>query len=126
MRRRKVSKSAAADIVLLLHFLFALFAVVGGFLVLVDLRVMLLHLPTVVWSSVVNLAKWTCPLTPLEKNLRQRAGEQAFQGGWIEHYIDPLVRPLGMPRRLELVAGISIVVWNVIVYGIVYWVRSGA
>jgi hypothetical protein len=31
-----------------------------------------------------------------------------------------------MPRRMELVAGISVVVWNTIVYGIVYWARSGA
>jgi hypothetical protein len=110
----------AADLVLALHFLFALFAVLGGFLAVVDLRVMLAHVPVVVWSSIVNLAKWTCPLTPLEQDLRRRGGEQAFAGSWMQHYIEPLVRPLGMPRRMELVAGISIVVWNVIVYGIVF------
>lgn len=121
-----MNKSPAADAVLLFHFLFALFAVFGGFLALFDLRVILLHLPAVIWSSAVNLANWTCPLTPLEKSLRVRAGQQAFQGGWIAHYIEPLVRPLGMPRRMELVAGISVVVWNTIVYGIVYWARSGA
>jgi hypothetical protein len=121
-----MKKSPAADVVLLLHFLFALFAVFGGFLALVDRRVILLHLPTVVWSSVVNLANWTCPLTPLEKNLRLRADQQAFQGSWIERYVEPIVRPLGMPRRMELVAGISVVVWNIIVYGIVYSMRSGA
>lgn len=81
---------------------------------------MLLHLPVVAWSSIVNLANWTCPLTPLEKSLRERAGQEAFEGGWIQHYLEPLVRPLGMPRRLELVAGISILVWNAIAYGIVW------
>jgi hypothetical protein len=30
---------------------------------------------------------------------------------------------LGMPRRMELIAGVSIVVWNVIVYGVVLWRR---
>jgi hypothetical protein len=121
-----MKKSPAADAVLVVHFLFALFAVFGGFLALADLRVMLVHLPAVVWSSAVNLANWTCPLTPLEKNLRLRAGQQAFQGGWIEHYLEPLVRPLGMPRRMELIAGISVVVWNMMVYAIVYSARSAA
>ena len=118
--------AAAADLVLVLHFAFALFAVFGGFLVLVDWRAMLVHIPVVVWSSVVNLASWTCPLTPLEKALRQRAGQQSFAGNWIQHYLEPLVRPLGMPRRLELVAGVSIVLWNVVVYDTMFWSGNGA
>jgi hypothetical protein len=118
-------RSPAADLVLIAHFLFALFAVLGGFLVLVDRRVMLVHLPTVAWSSIVNLANWTCPLTPMEKSLRERAGQQAFEGGWIQHYLEPLVRPLGMPRRMELVAGLSIIAWNAAVYAIVFWLRKG-
>lgn len=114
-----MSKALAADFVLAFHFLFALFAVLGGFLALLDWRVVFVHLPVVVWSSVVNLAKWTCPLTPLEKDLRRQAGQQAFEGSWVQNYIEPLVRPLGMPRRMELIAGVSIVVWNGLVYGIV-------
>lgn len=113
------SAPRAADVVLAAHFLFALFAVFGGFLVLLDWRVIFAHIPAVLWSSVVNLANWTCPLTPLEKRLRQRAGQPAFEGGWIQHYLEPLVRPLGMPRRMALIAGVSVVVWNVVVYGFV-------
>lgn len=111
----------AADCVLVGHAAFALFAVLGGFLLFLDARVAFIHVPVVVWSSLVNLAHWTCPLTPLERNLRVRAGQAAFQGGWIRHYIEPLVRPLGMPRRLELVAGISVVAWNVLLYGVIWW-----
>jgi hypothetical protein len=121
-----LKNSVAADLVLALHFLFALFAVLGGFLALVDRRVMLAHLPVVAWSSIVNLANWTCPLTPLEKHLRRRAGQQAYEGSWTERYLEPLVRPLGMPRRLELVAGLSIVLWNALVYFIVFLTDHGA
>jgi hypothetical protein len=113
-------RSTLADAVLAAHLLFVLFAVLGAFLVLIDWRVALLHVPAVAWSSVVNLANWTCPLTPLEKSFRSRAGQEAFEGGWIAHYCEPLVRPLGMPRRLELVAGVSIVVWNLLVYGAIW------
>lgn len=119
--RQRGKKAIAADFVLAFHLLFALFAVFGGFLALVDGRVMLVHIPAVIWSSLVNLAEWTCPLTPLEKNLRHRAGQQAYEGGCIRHYVEPLVRPLGMPRRMELIAGVSVVAWNVVVYAIVYW-----
>ena len=92
----------------------------------IDCRRMFVHVPAVVWSSVVNLANWTCPLTPLEKDLRQRAGLRAFEGGWIQHYLEQLVRPLGMPRRMELIAGVSVVLWNAIVYGFVFWTVAGA
>ena len=116
-----MSRSLRADIVLILHFIFAFFAVFGGFLVFLDWRIALLHIPTVLWSSIVNLMDWTCPLTPLEKKLREQAGQQVYDGGCIKNYIEPLVRPLGMPRRMEWIAGISVLVWNVIVYAIVIW-----
>ena len=109
----------AADLVLIAHLLIALFAVFGGFAILLEPGVALAHLSVVAWSSIVNLAHWTCPLTPLEQWLRRHAGQASFEGGWIQHYLDPVVRPLGMPRRLEMVAGISIVVWNVAVYGVI-------
>lgn len=105
----------AADAVLLLHFAFVLFAVFGGLLVLVSSTWAWLHVPAVLWSSVVNLASWTCPLTPIEQGYRKRVG-QSYEGGFIQHYVGSLVYPGGMPRRLELVAGASILIWNALVY----------
>ncbi len=110
-----------ADAVLLFHFLFILFAIFGGFLVLVKKKAALLHVPVVLWSSVVNLASLTCPLTPIENFFRAAAGQSGYQGGFIEHYLSPIVYPAGMPRELELVAGFSIVGWNVVVYAILGW-----
>lgn len=104
-----------ADLVLLLHFAFVIFAVFGAFLVLLDPSWAWVHIPTVLWSAVVNLANWTCPLTPLENTYRNRMGT-SYQGGFIEHYVGSMVYPQGMPRRLELIAGISIILWNAIVY----------
>lgn len=115
----------AADLVLVAHTVFGLFAVFGGFFVISSGWVAVFHLSVVAWSSVVNLADWTCPLTPLEKRLRIRAGQSAFESDWLQHYIEPCLRPLGMPRRMELVAGISIVAWNLIVYGFVVWWLAG-
>ncbi len=114
-----------ADLVLLAHFLFVLFAVFGGLLAFRDSAWMWLHVPVVLWSSVVNLMSWTCPLTPLEKALRIRAGQGGYAGGFIQHYIGSAVYPRGMPRQLELVAGISILAGNAILYAVVYAWTAG-
>jgi hypothetical protein len=110
-----------ADLVLLAHFLFAGFAVFGGPLALCSPVWPWLHIPTVLWSSVVNLLSWTCPLTPLENALRIRAGQKGYPGGFVERYIGRVVYPRGMPRQLELVAGFSVVGWNLLVYAVVLW-----
>jgi hypothetical protein len=108
----------AADSVLLAHFLFAAFAVFGGILVAFDFDWAWLHVPAVLWSAVVNLKGWTCPLTPLENRLRVRSGESGYGGGFIQHYVGRAVYPRGMPRKLELVAGFSILAGNALVYAL--------
>lgn len=87
-------EAEVADGVLVVHALFALFAVLGAPLSLASPWVVVIHIPVVLWSSLVNLAHWTCPLTPLEKRLRLRAGQQVFQGGWIQHYLVDVLTPI--------------------------------
>ena len=106
-----------ADLVLFAHFLFAAFAVFGGLLVFYESTWAWVHIPVVLWSSVVSLMSWTCPLTPIENALRTR--QLGYSGGFVQHYIGPVVYPRGMPRQLELVAGVSIVAGNALVYAIV-------
>lgn len=111
-----------ADLVLLAHFLFAAFAVFGGALAFYNPAWSWVHVPVVLWSGVVNLMSWTCPLTPLEKSLRSRAGQLEYSGGFVQHYVGQLVYPRGMPRQLELVAGISVLACNALVYaGVILW-----
>lgn len=108
-----------ADLVLFAHFLFAAFAVFGGVLVYAEPAWAWMHIPVVLWSSVVNLMSWTCPLTPIENAFRTRAGQLGYPGGFVQHYIGPVVYPRGMPRQLEVVAGVSIVVGNALVYAFI-------
>ncbi|MCB1906100.1 MAG: DUF2784 domain-containing protein [Rhodocyclaceae bacterium] len=99
-----------------LHVLFIAFVLFGGVLVGAGRGWAWLHLPAVVWASAVNLAGWTCPLTPLEKRLRERDGEPAYSGGFVVHHLQWL---LGQPlaaRRVERIAGVAVVVWNALVY----------
>jgi hypothetical protein len=107
------------NLVLAFHFVFVLFSVLGGFLVLWKRWIAWVHIPSVLWSSFVNLFSHVCPLTPLENRFRLLAGHAGYEGGFIQHYVAPLVYPGGMPRRMELIAGYSVLIWNAFVYALV-------
>lgn len=110
-----------AESLLLLHFAFILFTLFGGFLVLRHRRWAWAHLAAVLEASLINLFSLTCPLTPLEQSFRRAAGQLGYAGGFVEHYIGPLVYPGGMPRQLELAAAGSVLAWNVLVYAVVFF-----
>ena len=52
-----------------------------------------LHLPAAAWGAWIEFADRVCPLTPLENWLRVRAGGAGYSGGFVEHYILPLLYP---------------------------------
>jgi hypothetical protein len=116
----------AAETVLALHFAFALFAVFGGLLVAWRPRLVCLHLPAVVWSSLVNLLQQVCPLTPLENHFRRLAGQAGYAGTFIEQYIAPVLYPAGMTREVALAAGIALPLWTLGVYAWILWRRRRA
>ena len=55
-----------ADIVLILHFAFVLFVVLGALFIFRWPRLLWLHLPAAAWGTIIEFAGWRCPLTPLE------------------------------------------------------------
>jgi Protein of Unknown function (DUF2784) len=114
-----VTARTLADLVLCLHFAFIVFAVLGGFLVLWKPWIVWLHIPSVLWSGYVNLFGQVCPLTPLENRFRNLAGQAGYEGGFVQHYIAPLVYPGVIPERWGLVSGLSVLIWNVLIYTLV-------
>ena len=112
-----------ADLTLILHLVFILFALFGGLLVLCRRWMLWIHLPVLLWASLVNLAGWTCPLTPIENALRSLAGQAGYSGGFVEHYIMPLVYPAIMSRDIEIISGFLVLVWNGLVYAFVIFRR---
>jgi hypothetical protein len=109
--------SLLADAVVLLHFTFVLFVILGGLLILRRAWVAWFHVPAVVWAVLIELRGWICPLTPLEKTLRVRAGEAAYGAGFIEHYILPVLYPAGLTRTSQVAMGVVLLVGNTIIYG---------
>ncbi len=105
-----------ADLTLLLHLAFVLFAALGGALVLWRWRFAWLHLPAVLWGVLVELTGWVCPLTYLEHHWQQQAGLAGYEGGFIEHYVLPLIYPPGLSRGGQVTIGVLLILVNLGLY----------
>lgn len=115
--------SLLADFVLLFHLAFILFVGLGGLAALRWRGAPLLHLPLAAWGVWIELSGNVCPLTPLENTLRRMAGEQGYAGGFIEHYLLPIIYPPGLTREVQLVLAALVVGLNVAIYGFVWYRR---
>jgi Protein of Unknown function (DUF2784) len=113
-----------ADLVVALHLVFVVFAVLGGLLAIRWPRMVWLHLPAAGWAALIEFAGWTCPLTPLENRLRGLAGGAGYRGGFIEHYLLPVLYPSGLNRGVQLALGTLVLAVNAVVYW--YLVRRAA
>ncbi len=102
----------AADAVVLFHLAFILFVLLGGLLVLRWPRLAWLHVPAAAWGMAVEFLHLYCPLTPLENHFRALAGGQGYEGGFIEHYLIPLIYPAGLTEVTQVVLGLVVVAVN--------------
>jgi len=112
--------SVAADFLVILHLAFIVFVLLGGLLQLKWRRLIYLHLPAVVWGILVELQGWLCPLTPLEQHVRRLAGETGYSGGFIQHYLLPLIYPAGLTRELQTLFALCVITVNLVIYTIIY------
>ena len=106
-----------ADLVVLLHFAFVAFVVLGGLLVLRWPKAAWVHLPMAAWGAFVELYLHYCPLTPLENWLREQGGLETYGTGFIDHYIVPVIYPPGLTPGMQLILGILLIATYVAVYG---------
>lgn len=106
----------AADSLVLLHLVFILFVLFGGLLVVRWRGWAFLHLPAVAWGVAVEWLHLYCPLTVLENRLRQAAGEHGYVGGFVEHYLIPLIYPAGLTSQIQLLFGSLVLAINLAVY----------
>src|SRR5262245_4191484 len=111
--------AAAADAIVIVHLAFIMFVLFGALLLLRWRWTAWLHVPAFAWGAAVEFFHAECPLTPLEQWLRARAGEDGYTGGFVEHYIVPIIYPAALTPTIQLWLGIFVVAINVAIYGYV-------
>lgn len=102
--------------IVLVHLGFIVFVALGGFLVIKWHNIAFLHIPCALWGVLIAFGGWICPLTPLEMHFRKLAGIAGYDGGFIDHYVMPIVYPAGLTRGMQTAFGVTILAVNLIVY----------
>lgn len=104
------------DLTVAFHFAFMIFVVAGGLLARRHRWLAIPHLLAAAWGVYVEATGVLCPLTPLENAFALRAGEAGYQGGFIEHYLVPILYPEGLTRAMQWALAAFVVVANAAAY----------
>ena len=112
-----------AEVVLLIHFAFIVFVIIGGWLSRRCRWLPWVHLPAVLWAVALEFGGWICPLTPLENYLRQTSGATGYSGGFLEHYLLSIVYPAGLTPEIQIYLGIGVLLINIAAYSFLWKMR---
>ena len=113
-----------ADALVILHFAFIVFVVLGALAVYRWPKMAWAHIPCALWGTWIEVTGGICPLTPIEVRFRSMGGAQGYTGSFIEHYLDRLIYPAGLTRLDQLFLGGLVVVINLSAYGFLLWRRA--
>jgi len=109
----------AANLTLIVHFVFILFVVFGALLFFVVTKIVFIHIPAFIWGSYIELTHSICPLTYLENWFLHKANLTTYSEGFIQHYLVSIVYPTNLSKDLQIYLGIAIIVVNMIIYGFI-------
>ena len=112
-----------ADLIVLAHFGFIVFVLLGGLLAFRWLWIAWLHIPAMAWGGFIELTGRICPLTPLENALRRAGGLTEYSQSFTEQYIVPIVYPAGLTREFQVMMGFVLILLNISIYGYLAWHR---
>src|SRR5882672_1608501 len=111
MNTLQIPYQLLADLIVLVHVAFVVFAVLGGLLAARWRRLVWIHLLAAFWAAV-EFFGWVCPLTPLENWLRRRGGQGGYPSDFIAHYVLPILYPEGLTRGVQIALGVIVVLIN--------------
>ena len=107
---------AGADLVVVVHLLVIGFIVGGVFLSWRWPLIIWAHIPAVLYGALAEFAGLTCPLTLLENDLRQHAGDAGYRDGFIAHYLVNVIYPPGLTHGMQIGLGVLLLLVAIIGY----------
>ena len=110
----------AANLILLVHFIFILFVVFGALLFFASAKIIFIHMPAFIWGCYIELTNSVCPLTYLENWFLHKANLTTYSVGFIQNYLVPIVYPVSLTKDLQTYLGIALIVINVVFYSFIF------
>ena len=110
----------AADIILIIHFLFILFVIFGALLFFVAKKIVFIHIPAIIWGSYIELTHSICPLTYLENWFLHKANLTTYSEGFIQNYLVPIVYPTNLTKDIQIYLGIALILINIVIYAFIF------
>ena len=107
-----------AGFTVLVHLAFVIFVASGALLACRWSWIAWVHIPAVAWAAYIELSGGICPLTPLENDLRARAGLDFYSGDFVARLPFPVLYPDGLTREAQVVIGGLVLAVNLVLYGL--------
>jgi len=104
------------SIVLGLHLSWILWVILGALVARGRHWLRWFHILSLIYSVLIELLDFPCPLTIAEDALRARAGLSVYEEGFVAHYLGALVYPNISPVLLTW-AGVLVCLFNLGIYG---------
>lgn len=112
-----------ADLLLIIHFCFILFVILGGLLMLRWRNVWKIHLPAVIWGFIVQFFVLLCPLTTWENYFRELSGEVGYENGFIDYFLTSIIY-LDLSPQIHTIFAILIVLVNLGIYYYIFYQKQ--
>ena len=109
-----------ANLTLIVHFIFILFVIFGGLLFFIFSKIIYIHLLALLWGIYIVLTNSVCPLTYLENWFLYKGELTTYSNDFISFYLFPIVYPEGLTTEIQMYLGISLIVTNILIYGLIY------
>ena len=108
-----------ATLTLIIHFLFILFVIFGGLLFFIKPWTLYFHIPAFLYGVYIEFTQTICPLTYLENYLLTKANLATYSTTFIQNYLYAIIYPINLTKEIQISLGISLIVLNAVIYGIV-------
>jgi len=92
------------------HYGYVGYMVSGGFIAWRWPKTIWLHIVAVIWAVLIITVKIPCPLTALQNNFREKAGERPLSDSFINTYIRGTFYPTDQQNLARALTGLVIIV----------------
>jgi hypothetical protein len=97
-----------ADVMISVHYAYIAYLVVGGFIAWRWRKTIWLHIAAAIWAVAIIVTKVPCPLTALQNQFRENAGQHPLSTSFINLYVRGTLYPADHQTLAQLAIAVVI------------------